>query len=83
MEMNDTCFGKAAIKKMGQLPDGFQIFEAGWMEKLAKDFNTMFVKGAVFREAKSGPRKGQKVVMVPGTTRTVYVTRSEMQEFSL
>lgn len=80
--MNETNFGRAALNQIGDVPDGFQIFEAGWLEKKPKDFNVMFVRGAVFRESKSGPRKGRKVVEVDGTRKTVYVTRRDIGLFS-
>lgn len=74
-------FGKAALRKMGDTPANFLLFFAGWMGDL-KTTDTMKVTGAVFREAKKGKDKGKLCIKVPGTERTVYVTKAEMAEFS-
>lgn len=71
--------GKAALKKLNPVPENFRLFEAGWLGKSPQDFSVMEVKGAVFRHAKSGPNKGKLVVIVPGTTRSVFVTKDEIR----
>ena len=76
----ETPYGKAALKKMGPVPENFRLFEAGWMEERPEDWETMMVRGAQFRKAKSGPRKGKLAMRVKGTERTVYVTREQIQE---
>lgn len=72
-------FGKAALRKIGEVAENFRLYDAGWMGNGNRD--TMRVTGAEFRNAKSGPNKGRMTVMVPNTKRTVYVTKSEMQPF--
>jgi len=70
-------YGKAALKKIGPVAENFRLFEASWL----KDGVTMRVCGAEFREAKRGPNIGRLSIMVPNTTKTVYVTRSEIEKF--
>ena len=69
----------AAAKKMGSVPDGFAFYEFGWLGDRPEDFTVMQVRGAVFREAKSGKNKGRRTVIVPGTERTIYVTDQEIK----
>lgn len=71
-------FGKAALKKMAPVPENFRLYAAGWLGEKPEDFNVMEVTGAEFRTAKRGPNKGKLAIPVPGTKRTVYVTRDEM-----
>ena len=54
----DQSYGKAALKRMGDVPEIFRLFEAGWLEQ-KPPFRTMEVKGAEFRAAKTGPYKGK------------------------
>jgi hypothetical protein len=74
----DTPFGKVALAKLKPTDPNFRLFFAGWLGDY-ETTDTMEVKGAVFREAKSGPRKGQPVILVRGTERTAYVTEAEMR----
>lgn len=74
-------YGKAALKKLGPVPENFRLYEAGWLGDRPQDADVMEVRGAEFREAKSGPNKGKLSIMVKDTKRTVYVTRAEMKEF--
>ena len=74
-------YGKAALKKLGSVPDNFRLYEAGLLGKPPKYSDTMFVTGAEFRIAKTGKNKGKLSIMVEGTQQTVYVSRIEMQEF--
>lgn len=76
-----TGFGQAALQKLGHLPDDFRLYEAGWVEEKPEDFDTMKVTGAEFRVAKTGKNKGKMTVLVPGTKRTVCVTRDEISAF--
>jgi len=76
-------YGKAALKKMGAVPDNFRLYEAGFLEERPEEFDTMKVLGAEFRLAKSGPNKGKLAVMVSGTIRTAYVTKAEIQACSV
>jgi hypothetical protein len=65
---------------MGDVPENFRLFEAGWMEK-KPPFRLMEVRGAEFRAAKTGPYKGKLSIMVPGTQRVTYVNKEDMAEF--
>ena len=67
--MSTTCYGKAALKKFGAVPEGFEIFSAGWLGEKPEDWKTMRVSGAQF--------KGRK--RIPHTTMTTIVTVEEMQ----
>lgn len=78
-------YGKAALKKMAAaepLPDDFMLYEAGFVQD-KPEIGVMFVKGAVFREAKRGPNKGLKCIPVAGTARMEYVSRQDCREFEL
>lgn len=74
-------YGKAALKKLGPVAENFRLYSAGWLGEQPKDWDTMEIKGAEFRAAKSGPNKGKLVIEIPGTRRTVYVSRAEMAPF--
>ena len=79
----DQPYGKVALQKMsksGPVPEGFRLFCAGWLGDKPEEWEVMKVTGAEFRRAKSGPNKGKLCVMVQKTTRTVYVTKTEMDE---
>lgn len=80
--MTNTPYGKAALKKLAPVAENFHIFEAGWLGDKPSEWDTMKVRGCVFREAKSGPNKGKLSIPVKGTTRTAYVNRKEMEEFN-
>lgn len=77
--MGKTGFGRAALRKLGPVPENFRIYSAGWIEKLPKDWGSMKVAGAEFRVAKRGKNAGKLVVQLPGTVRTVVVTKQEIQ----
>lgn len=77
--MGNTNFGRAALRKLGPVPANFRIYSAGWIEKQAKDWRSMKVAGAEFRVAKRGKNVGKLVVLLPGTVRTVVVTKEEIQ----
>lgn len=80
-EMNKTSYGKAALEKIGEVPENFFIYSAGWLENNPKDFDTMEVTGAVFREAKSGKNKGKVCILVKGTEKTVFIQAKDMERF--
>lgn len=67
-------FGRAALKKLGRVPENFRLFAAGWTD----DRTVMKVTGGEFRIAKSGPNAGKLTVLIPRTTRTVHVTPKEI-----
>lgn len=76
----DLAFGKAALKKLAPTDANFRLYKAGWLGD-GRQREIMEVTGAVFREALSGPTKGQLSIMVPHTSRSVHVTAREMDEF--
>jgi hypothetical protein len=55
----------------------FRLYKAGWLGKVHVR-EVMEVTSAAFRYALRGPEEGKLSIMVPGTTRTVHVTASEM-----
>lgn len=71
-----TSYGKAALKKLGKVPENFRLYSAGWLGKAREDWHSMRVKGRVFRASKDGKLD----IPVPGTIQSVIVTREEMQE---
>ena len=79
--MNDTHFGKAALSKLSKVPENFRIYEAGWLGSNPSEFTIMEVKGAEFREAKSGPNKGKLKIKLPNTDRIVYITKDEISAY--
>jgi hypothetical protein len=76
-------YGAVALQKMAPIPPNFRLYEAGWLETGAhpSTWDVMEVKGAVFREATKGPRKGKLCIQVPNTKITAYVTRAEMKAY--
>ncbi len=74
-----SAFGKAALKQLGAVADGFRLFSAEWLGHTVKDAKVMKVTGAEFRPAKTGPKRGKLTVKLAGTTRTAYVTRDEIK----
>lgn len=74
----EQSYGKVALAKMKPQNPDFSLYFAGWLG----DYNTtdtMEVRGAVFREAKSGPNKGKLVIKVPSSDMTAYVTVADMK----
>lgn len=75
-------FGKAALKKMGTVPENFRLFYAGWMGDNPPKYEVMKVQGALFRAPSRGPNKGKLTIPLKGSTRTAYVTREEILQES-
>jgi len=75
----ETPFGKIALKKMQPVSENFRLYEVGWMEERPEDFETMMVRGAEFRRAKSGPRKGKLAIKLKGTEKTVYLKKEQIR----
>jgi len=71
-------YGRAALKKIGTVPENFRLYCAGWIGTPLEKADTMKVEGAEFRVAKKGINVGKLSIMVPGTKRTVYVSRAEI-----
>lgn len=77
--MEDMSYSKVALRKLAPVTEGFRIFSAEWLGSAPADWHAMKVTGATFRAAKSGPRAGRNVILVPGTSRFAIVTKEEMQ----
>lgn len=73
-----TSFGKAALKKLGAVPENFRLYSAGWLGKKPEDWKEMRVAGRVFRASKDG----KLGIPVPSTIRSVIVTRDEIRSAS-
>ena len=70
---------RAATKKAGKLPKNFAWYDFGLVGGLPGQVGRgMRIIGCQFREAKSGPNKGELVVQVKGTSKTVVLTRDEI-----
>lgn len=74
-------FGQLALQKLGQLDPNFRLYLAGIMPEPPKEWTHMKVVGAIFREPTSGPNKGTLSMMVPGTRKSVKLSRSELAEY--
>lgn len=74
-------FGILALQKIGPVPDNFRLYEAGWIGSNPSYSRIMKVTGCEFREAKSGPRKGELCMPVKGTTKVAYITNEELAIF--
>lgn len=70
----------AGRAKLGKLPENFRIYCAGWLGDISSNACVMKLEGAEFRTAKSGPRKGQLVIEVPGTKREAYLSSDEVKQ---
>jgi hypothetical protein len=81
--MNAQAYGPAlaARKKLKNLPDNFLLYNFAWIGDIGDDDNCMMqVTGAEFREAKTGPRKGQLCMEVKGTERKAFLTPKEVSD---
>lgn len=71
----ETNFGKAAWRKLGNVPENFRLYRAAWLGKRPKDWKEMRVTGREFRAGKHGDLD----IPVPNTIPSDVVTREEMQ----
>lgn len=77
--MDDIAYGRAALKKMGDVSENFRIHTAGWIGGAEPSmWHGMQVTGSEFRPAKTGPNKGRLTIMVKESSRTVYVSKAEI-----
>lgn len=76
--MDETAYGRAALKKFGPVPENFRIYSAGWLGKFP-DCHGMEVDGAEFERAKAGRYKGKLHIMIEGTKRSAYVSKAEIR----
>jgi hypothetical protein len=79
---SDTTYGKLALHNLAPVGPNFRLYEAGWLGK-GNERNCMEVKGADFREALRGPRKGQLCILVKGTERTAYITARDIAAYDV
>jgi hypothetical protein len=72
-------YGRAALRKLGKISENFRLFDCGWVGGGQPDqWIGMKCIGAEFRIALKGRNKGKLSIIVPGTERTVYVSREEI-----
>lgn len=76
MYWHDLNFGKAALKKLGSIPDNFRLFRSEWLGEFP-NCHGMQVTGAEFERMKRKTTHGKKI---KGTERSVYVSKEEIQE---
>lgn len=74
-------YGVIALQKLAPVHPNFRLYAVAWLGDKPSEWTVMEVKGAEFREAKSGSNKGKLSILVKGTTRTAYVTQKEMDEY--
>lgn len=75
-------YGRLALQKLSKthpLSANFRLFYAGWLGEKPADWQVMELRGAEFRAPSRGPNKGKLSLKVAGTTRTIYVTREEIE----
>lgn len=78
-QMQDDGVTKAALAKLAPVADNFMVYLYSWEGDINDRRNcVMKLTGAVFREAKRGPRKGELCVMVKGTERSTYLSPDEI-----
>lgn len=73
-------FGKIALQKIAPADPNFRLYLFGLMNE-GSEKEVMKVSGAVFRVPVRGPNKGMLSIMVPKTSRTVYVSAAEVEIF--
>jgi hypothetical protein len=71
-------YGKAALKKMGDVPENFRLYSAELKGK-HPNYHGMKIEGAEFRQAKTGKNKGKLSILIKGTKRSAYVTTDEIR----
>ena len=72
----DASFAKIALQRMGDVPENFRIYAAGWLGEFP-NCHGMQVTGAEFARMKRKTTHGTKI---KGTERTVYVSKKDMRE---
>ena len=71
----EYAYGKAALIKMGDVCENFRLYCCSWLDD---ERTVMEVTGAEFRKAKRGKFKGILSIIVPGTKKTVFVAKAEI-----
>lgn len=80
--MGKQPFGRLALSRLNKqspLPEGFMLYSASW-QGTYPDFHNLRLVGAQIRAATRGPRKGELNIIVPGTTRTITLSREEVRK---
>lgn len=75
MYWHEVSFGKAALKKMGTVPDTFRLYRSEWLGDFPNTHG-MQVTGAEFKRMKRKTSHGTKI---KGTERSVYISKSEIE----
>ena len=75
-------FGKLALEQMGPVSENFRLYEAGMSPQSPAEWTDMVVTGAEFSRATTGGNKGKLTILIPGTERTVRVSRKDIQAHS-
>ena len=73
---DQMAFGQAALKKFGTVPSNFMLYEAFMHPQPPASVQGMKVRGAEFVADPSGE---EELAMVPGSSRTVFVSKAELQ----
>lgn len=74
--INEMAYVKAAVKKLGDVPENFFIYKLAWMGFGEAAF--MQLTGAVFREAKKGKNKGEMCIAIKGSEKVTHMTHEEI-----
>lgn len=77
-QMQDDPLTVEALKRIGNPDPNFMVHLYSWLGHGPN--SVMQITGSLFREAKSGKRKGEVCIQVKGTEETVYLTSKEVQE---
>lgn len=75
----DMPFGVLALKAFGKVDPDFRLYSAGWLG-MHPNYHGREVKGAEFRRAKAGARKGHLAFKIAGTERTTYVSAEAIRK---
>lgn len=75
MYWHEMGFGKAALKKLGNVPENFRLFKSEWLGEFPNTHG-MQVTGAEFERMKRKTTHGKKI---KGTERSVYVSKAEIE----
>ena len=70
-------FGKIALQRFGEVPENFRLYEAGCLGN-HPNYHGMEVKGAEFERMKRDKTRGK---IIRDTTRTVYISKKDLQDF--
>ena len=72
-------FGRLALEQLGTVKPNFRLYEARMVPQQPSEWTAMVVTGAEFSEKKSGPDRKTHYELIPGTERTVRVSRKDIE----